>query len=77
MKKFFEEELIKVENGKWKCSHIICMLNHWMRDLLFHSFHYLVSWLLFFEKLYSLIWASCPSNKKYMKEKTTEIKETI
>ena len=25
MKKFFEEELIKVENGKWKCPHILLM----------------------------------------------------
>ena len=59
------------QGGKWKVemsTHIICMLNHWMRDLLFDSFHYLVSWLLFFKKLYSLIWASCPSNKMYMKE---------
>ena len=45
-KKFFEEELVEVENGKWKCPHILYyMLTHQMRDLLIHSFYFLVFWL--------------------------------
>ena len=38
--------------------HTYNMFNHRMRDLLFHSFHFLVFWLPVFENLYGLIYLS-------------------
>ena len=48
------------------------MLNHWMNDLLSHSFHFLVFWPLVFENFYVLIWASYPSHKMCMKEENNK-----
>ena len=47
------------------------MLNQQMRDVFFHSFYFLVFWLLVCENLYGLIWAFYPSDKM---KKTTEKK---
>ena len=47
-----------------------------MRDLLFHLFHFQVFWLLVFENLDGLIWASYPSHKMCIKEENNR-KETI
>ena len=66
LKKFLEEELVNVENGKWKVEsgkwkvengnvHTYYMLNQRVQDSFFHSIHFLIFCLLVFEKLYGLI----------------------
>ena len=74
---------LKVVHSKkffWRTScqgvHTYYKLNYWIRDLLFHPFHFLVFWPLVFENLYGLIWVSCPSNKMCMKKENYR-KETI
>ena len=55
--------------------HTYYMLNHQMRNLLFHSFHFLVFWLLMFENLYGLISEHSTLNMFLKKENNR--KETI
>ena len=59
LKKFLEEELVDVENGKWKVVngnvHTYYMLNKRSEDSFFYSIHFLIFCLLVFEKLYGLI----------------------
>ena len=46
LKKFLEEELVNVENGKWKVEngnvHTYHMLNQRVKDSFFHSIHFLI-----------------------------------
>ena len=59
LKKFLEEELVNVENGKWKVVngnvHTYYMLNKRSEDSFFYSIYFLIFCLLVFEKLYCLI----------------------
>ena len=52
------------------------VLNNQMRDLLFHSFYFLIFWLLVFDNLQGLNWASYLLYKMCMKEENNR-KETI
>ena len=46
LKKFLEEELVNVENGKWKVEngnvYTYYMLNQRVKDSFFHSIHFLI-----------------------------------
>ena len=48
VKKYFKEGLVEVENGKGKCPHILYVKPP-TEGFIFHSFHFLVLWLLVFE----------------------------
>ena len=72
LKKIFEEELVKVENGKWISPHIYYVkpLNEWF-IIPFISFSSLLASIVF-ENFYVLIWASYPSHKMCMKEENNK-----